>query len=69
MVDILALVLSHGLLALAAWRPMPRDDLDTDAPMAKAEAIEEAGKPGPSPRKGAPRRMVVPGRSGGADDA
>lgn len=30
MVDILTLVLSHGLLALAAWRLLLRDDLDAD---------------------------------------
>lgn len=32
MVDFLALALSHGLLALAAWRLMLRGDLDRDPP-------------------------------------
>lgn len=30
MVNLLAIGLSHGLLALAAWRLMFRDDLDED---------------------------------------
>lgn len=30
MVDILALALSHGLLALAAWRLLWRPDLDVE---------------------------------------
>lgn len=30
MVDILSLVLSHGLLALAAWRLLMRNELDVD---------------------------------------
>jgi hypothetical protein len=30
MVDIFAIALSHGLLALAAWRLMSRGDLDIE---------------------------------------
>lgn len=30
MIDILALSISHGLLALAAWRLMARDELDQE---------------------------------------
>lgn len=33
MVDLFALALSHALLALAAWRLVLRDDLDTDNPV------------------------------------
>jgi hypothetical protein len=32
MVDLFALALTHGLLALAAWRLVQRADLDQDAP-------------------------------------
>jgi hypothetical protein len=31
MVDLFALALTHGLLALAAWRLVLRTDLDSDA--------------------------------------
>jgi hypothetical protein len=31
-IDIFALALSHGLIALALWRLVWRDDLDGDAP-------------------------------------
>lgn len=30
MIDIFAIALTHGLLALAAWRLMSRDDLDEE---------------------------------------
>ena len=30
MIDYLAIVLTHGLLALAAWRLVQRDDLNTE---------------------------------------
>ena len=40
MVDIFALALSHGLLALAAWRLMLRGDLDADP--VDADAVEAA---------------------------
>ncbi|MBV1689628.1 hypothetical protein KRR38_18550 [Novosphingobium sp. G106] len=39
MVDLFALVLTHGLLALAAWRLIQRADLDRDPP--KAEPVPE----------------------------
>ena len=32
MIDIFALAVSHGLIALALWRLVARDDLDGDAP-------------------------------------
>ena len=53
MVDILALALSHGLLALAAWRLMMRGDLDADP--VPAEVPEPA--PAPVPRKNDPRAL------------
>lgn len=31
MIDYFALALTHGLLALAAWRMLQRDDLDREA--------------------------------------
>lgn len=37
MVDYFALALTHGLLALAAWRLMQRADLDRDPPADSAE--------------------------------
>ena len=43
MVDYFALALTHGLLALAAWRLMLRPDLDQDA--AEAEKPAPRGKP------------------------
>jgi hypothetical protein len=30
MIDIFSLVVSHGLMAIAAWRLLLRDDLDAD---------------------------------------
>lgn len=33
MVDILTLALTHGLMAVALWRLLWRDDLDRDADM------------------------------------
>lgn len=30
MIDALSLLISHGVLLLAAWRLLPRDDLDRD---------------------------------------
>ena len=32
MIDILALLISHGVIRLAAWRLLPRADLDRDPP-------------------------------------
>ena len=41
MVDYFALALTHGLLALAAWRLIQRKDLDRDSPGSE-EAREDA---------------------------
>jgi hypothetical protein len=41
MIDNFSLLLTHGLLLLAAWRLLSRDDLDTDPP-ADAEASRDA---------------------------
>jgi hypothetical protein len=49
MVDYFALALSHGLLALAAWRLMLRPDLDSDP---VEDSAEQAGPP---PAKRRPR--------------
>jgi hypothetical protein len=35
-IDYFAIALTHGLIALAAWRLMTRDDLDSDAAEAQA---------------------------------
>jgi hypothetical protein len=35
-IDYFAIALTHGLIALAAWRLMARDDLDSDAAQADA---------------------------------
>ncbi len=41
MVDFFALALSHGLLALVAWRLMQRNDLENDPPEADPDANED----------------------------
>ena len=41
MVDYFAIALTHGLIALAAWRLMTRDDLDTDAAQSLAAFQQE----------------------------
>jgi hypothetical protein len=46
MVDNFALALTHGLLALAAWRLILRADLDRD-PASEDEARPHGGNPGP----------------------
>jgi hypothetical protein len=39
MIDLFALAVSHGLMMLAAWRLLSRDDLDReDPPAAPAQA-------------------------------
>lgn len=43
MVDYFALALSHGLLALAAWRLLWRDDLDRDPEPAAEREPDQAG--------------------------
>lgn len=35
MIDIFTLALTHGLIALAAWRLLTRDDLDEEGETAK----------------------------------
>jgi hypothetical protein len=50
MVDNFVLVLTHGLLALAAWRLVLRIDLDSDpdlAPAAEDDARPKREKPSP----------------------
>ena len=42
MIDALSLLISHGVLLLAAWRLLPRDDLDRDPPPADPDAATEA---------------------------
>ena len=32
MIDILSLLISHGVILLAAWKLLPRSDLDRDPP-------------------------------------
>jgi hypothetical protein len=55
MVDYFALVLSHGILLIAFWRLMQRDDLDTEA--SRAESTQDfAAEQKPEPRKGSLRR-------------
>lgn len=65
MVDILALAVSHGLLALAAWRLLLRSDLDVETPREGA-----APEPRPSRRSGPMRReMRWPGGHGEGRDS
>ena len=55
MVDYFSLALSHGVLLLAFWRLMLRDDLDVEpAPGEEGEDAEPV--PAPEPRKSALRR-------------
>lgn len=46
MVDLFALALTHGLLALAAWRLVLRADLDSDTD-SEDEVPPRPGKRGP----------------------
>ena len=50
MIDLFALALTHGLLALAAWRLMRRADLDRDparsGPGEREETQPQRGKRG-----------------------
>jgi hypothetical protein len=43
MVDIFALALSHGLILLALWRIINRNDLDGDLPASAPESGEGPG--------------------------
>lgn len=55
MVDYFSLALSHGVLLLAFWRLMLRDDLDAEP--AREELQQDAPvETAPEPRKGALRR-------------
>ncbi len=65
MVDILALAVSHGLLALAAWRLLLRPDLDVETPGEGAAPEQQ-----PSKRCGPVRReMRWPSQGEGSGDA
>jgi len=48
MIDTFSLLLSHGLIALAFWRLLPRTDLDQDIP-----PPDDEGKPAGSARRDA----------------
>ncbi len=43
MIDVLSIVLTHGLIMLLAWRLLARDDLDTDPESAIADECADAG--------------------------
>ena len=45
MIDIFSLALSHGLMLIAAWRLMSRDDLDRDGAEPVREKADILGKP------------------------
>lgn len=49
MIDYFALALTHGLLALAAWRILQRDDLDHEDP-AEGQGQPPAAPPRPADR-------------------
>lgn len=57
MIDIFTILLSHGLILLAAWKLLFRDDLDHDVPVAVAA-------PRPWLKEGA---QGVPGEEPAAD--
>jgi hypothetical protein len=42
MIDALSLLISHGVILLAAWRLLPRADLDRDPDAAAPGAPEES---------------------------
>ncbi len=64
MVDILALSVSHGLLALAIWRLLARDDLFEDSPTTGKDSGRRRGK---GEGKGTAGMKLRQGE-GGADD-
>lgn len=72
MVDIFALALSHGLLALAAWRLLLRPDLDVEgarAEKAAGKALSEK-KEGTGPARTVRRGMIWnAGKRGAGEDA
>lgn len=51
MIDLFALAVSHGLMMLAAWRLLSRDDLDREAPEG-APAAPASAPARPFARKG-----------------
>ncbi|HNJ47127.1 MAG TPA: hypothetical protein PK479_01750 [Novosphingobium sp.] len=46
MVDYFALALAHGLLVIACWRLLQRDDLDAEAPAEQPRSEAPSAKPG-----------------------
>jgi hypothetical protein len=53
LVDILSLALTHGLMAVALWRLLQRDDLDRDVGDAVRPRRPWARKPEAAPDEGA----------------
>jgi hypothetical protein len=51
LVDWIALLVSHGLIALAFWRLMGRDDLDDEAAPAQRHRPPGFGAPGTTPER------------------
>lgn len=46
MVDIFALVLTHGLMVVAIWRMIGRDALDREGPQGSGSSPADADQPG-----------------------
>ena len=44
MIDLFSLAVSHGLMMLAAWRLLGREDLDREAPAPAAPAAPPNGR-------------------------
>lgn len=44
MIDTFSLLLSHGLIALAFWRLLPRMDLDRDIPPPEGEGEPDGSR-------------------------
>jgi hypothetical protein len=40
MIDAFTLLLSHGVILLAAWRLLPRQDLDRDPPSTTGDSAD-----------------------------
>jgi hypothetical protein len=62
MVDILALAVSHGLLALAAWRLLLRPDLDVETRREESAPEGRASKQGATKPGRARREMRWPSK-------
>lgn len=58
MVDIFALALSHGLLALAVWRLLARGELDVEPLADRKEPVLAKGDAPSVLRRGRPRMKV-----------